>query len=220
MFTKYAKQDIPMICICITSKFSASYTSASNAKVQLLEEYPNAKIEVIDSMINTVLQGLLIKDIIKMRNDNFTLEEAVEKVENVKSTGKLFFTVNSLDYLRNGGRIGKASALIGSILKINPIIVMTGGAISNAAKATSRKRAIAKLKSIIQEEFSDKNVDDYNIVVGYCFICEEIESFRESIAHLLNVDINNIHLETVGATIGVHTGPTAMGFAFVKKYNK
>lgn len=219
IFKKYAKEDIPMICLCITKKFSGSFSFANLAKTQLLEEYPNAQLVICDATVNTVLQGLVVKDLIKMRDEGYTIQQAENKIEEVKDTSKLLFTVNSLDYLAHGGRIGKASAFLGSILNINPIITMSKGELTNSAKTTSRKRAIARLKAIIVEEFSDKKASDYNIVVGYTFICEEIESFRDSIAHLLNLDVNEIHLETVGATIGVHTGPTAMGFGFIRKYN-
>lgn len=200
-------------------KFSGSYSFANLAKNQLLEDYPNAKIIICDATVNTVLQGLVVKDLIKMRDENYTIQQAAEKIEEVKDTSKLLFTVNSLDYLSHGGRIGKASAFLGSLLKINPIITMSKGELTNSAKTTSRVRAIARLKAIIVEEFADKNPLDYNIVVGYAYNCEEIEAFRESIASLLKVDLDHIHLETVGATIGVHTGPTAMGFGFIKKYN-
>ncbi len=219
VFKKYAEKNIPMICICITSKFSASYSTALNAKMQLLEEYPNAKVEVIDSIINTVLQGQLVKEVIKMRNDNYTLEQAVSKTEEIKHHAKILFTTSGLEYLKNGGRIGKASALIGTLLRINPIITLTQGEIFSTAKATSRKRAIAKLKSIIEEEFSTLNVKDYSIVVGYCFEKDEANEFKDSVASMLNIDTNELDFEVIGPCIGVHTGPYALGIGYVKKYN-
>ncbi len=219
VFTKYAKENIPMLCICITQKFSASYSSALNAKVQLLEEYPNAQIEIVDSIINTVLQGQLVKEVIKMRNEGYDLVTALNKVEEIKHHAKILFTTSGLEYLKNGGRIGKVSAIIGTLLKINPIITLTQGEIFSTAKATSRKRAIAKLKSIIEEEFSNLDVSKYSIVVGYCFEKEEAIEFKNSVAHILNVDTNDLDLEVIGPCIGVHTGPYALGIGYVKKYN-
>lgn len=219
VFTKYAKENVPMICLCITQKFSGSFSFANLAKAQVLEDYPNANIVVIDTIINTVLQGQLVKEVMKMRDAGYTLEEAASKTDEIKHEAKILFTTEGLDYLKNGGRIGKASALIGTLLNINPIIILTKGEIFSKAKATSRKRAIAKLKTIIEEEFADKNPNDYSLVVGYCFQLEEIEDFRRSIASMLNVEEDFICIEKIGATIGVHVGPYAMGIGYVKKYD-
>lgn len=219
VFEKYAKTNTPMICLCITKKFSGSYSFATLAKTQLLEKYPNAQITVIDTIVNTVLQGQIVKEVIAMRDNNYTLENAASKVEEIKHDAKILFTVEGLDYLKNGGRIGSASALIGTLLRINPIITLTTGEIFSTGKATSRKRAIAKLKDIIFEEFKNKKVENYSLVVGYCFQKEEALEFKKSIASILNIKDEDINIENIGATIGVHVGPYALGVGFVKKYN-
>ena len=74
IFEKYAVQNIPMICICITMKFSASYQSAMNAIDMILEEYPNAVIEIIDSQINTVLQGLYVLEACRLRDNGYNYQ--------------------------------------------------------------------------------------------------------------------------------------------------
>lgn len=220
VFTKYAKTNTKVICLCITKKFSASFTSATNAKQQILEEYPNAQIEVIDTRINTVLQGGIVKEVIKMRDNNFTYEDAIAKIEEIKYHSKMIFTTASIDYLRAGGRIGKVSAIIGTLFNINPIIKFEDGEIFSVAKATSRKRAIAKLKTEILNVFGDFNIEDNEVVIGYCVDKEEALEFRTSVSHILNIDENKIAIEVIGATIGVHTGPYALGVGLVRKYNK
>lgn len=220
VFEKFASQGINVICLCITKKFSASFTSATNAKQQILEKYPNAVITIIDSKINTVLQGQIVKEIVKMRDNNYTYEQTCQRIEEIVKYSKMIFTINTLDYLKAGGRIGKVSAIIGTLLRINPIIKLEDGEIFTVAKATSRVRAIAKVKSEMFNVFGEFNVDDYEVVVGYCFDKKEALDFRSNIASLLNIEEDTINLEIIGATIGVHTGPYALGVGLVRKYNK
>ena len=94
-FTPYVKAGTPIICICISTKFSGSYNSANNAKEILLEDYPDAKITVIDSRINTVLQGLYVLEAVRMQKNGLSYEETVETLEKLKGTGRIFFTLNN-----------------------------------------------------------------------------------------------------------------------------
>ena len=124
VFLKYAKANTPVICICITTKFSGSYNSASTARDQITEDYPDAKITVIDSTLNTVTEGLYVYEAIRMRDNNLSYEETVANLERIKSTGRIFFTVGSLEYLVKNGRIGKVATIAGDKLGLKPIIIM------------------------------------------------------------------------------------------------
>ena len=114
-FEMYVKEDIPVVCFTISLIFSGSYNSARNAKELILEEYPNAEIHIIDSKQNTVTQGLIVDQMAKMRDNNVPLETALEKIEKVIASARIFFTVGSLDYLQMGGRIGKVAAAASKI---------------------------------------------------------------------------------------------------------
>lgn len=129
VFEEQIKAGNSIICVCITSKFSGSYNSASVAKENCLEKYPNAKITVIDSMVNTGVQGLLVLEIARMKRDGKTYDEAIKLANAMRKTGRIFFTVGNLEYLRKGGRIGKLVGIVGATLKIKPIIVLRDGEI-------------------------------------------------------------------------------------------
>lgn len=219
VFTKYAKENIDMICLCITKKFSGSYNSANVAKEMVLEDFPNANIQVIDTMVNTVLQGLMVKEVVKMNESGYTLEQTVNKVNEIKETARIFFTVNGLEYLKNGGRIGKVSALIGGLLKINPIITLKEGEIFSSGKGLSRARAVAKVKDTLLKHVSMIDVREYSFAVGYGYDIDEAIKFRNTVAELLSIDSNDISVEQIGATIAVHTGPYALGLGLIKKFN-
>ena len=105
-FMPYAREDVPVICICITTKFSGSMQSALSAKEILRETWPEAEITVIDATINTVLQGLYVLEAVKLRDSGMGYRECVARLEEIKSTGRIFFTVGDMEYLKHGGRIG------------------------------------------------------------------------------------------------------------------
>lgn len=219
-FEQYVKDDIPVICICITEKFSGSVGSATNAKDMILEEYPNAKITVINSQINTVLQGIYVLEACKIRDAGFSYEESIEKLLAIRSSGRIFFTVGNIEYLKHGGRIGKLSGIAGSVLGVKPLITLKEGEIFPSGIVRSRKKSMEKVVDLLIEylEEDGKNMDDYSLCIGYGYSFEEAEEFRKlALERLHSYGVNDIPLFQIGATIGVHTGPYPLGFGIVKK---
>ena len=132
VFLPLAKQDVPMICICITTKFSGSMQSATTARDMILEEYPKARITVIDAEINTVLQGLYVLEACRLRDLGWEYDRMVERLLAIRESGRIFFTIGNIDYLKHGGRIGKVMGISGSALKIKPLTRITSGRNSKA----------------------------------------------------------------------------------------
>lgn len=218
-FTKALKEDKDIVCICITTKFSGSYNSALSAKEICLADYPERKIEVIDAMVNTCLQGLLVKEACRMRDNNLSIEEIVENVNRIKKTARIFFTVGNLDYLRHGGRIGKLMGIVGATLKIKPIIVLKEGEIFSSGLCFSRKKSLIKLIALTKKHFVDENEnpDNYLFIVGGGYDIKETEEYHQKVKEELKRD--DIEISQIGATIGVHTGPYPIGIGFIKKYD-
>ena len=98
VFEKSVKENIPVICICITTKFSGSLQSATTAKDMILEEYPEAKIAVIDSTFDTVLQGLFVLEACRLRDLGLEYEQITEALLSIRESGRIFFTIGSIDY--------------------------------------------------------------------------------------------------------------------------
>lgn len=207
-----------IICICITTKFSGSYNSAMSAKDICLEKYPDAKITVVDSMVNTGLQGLLVLEVIRMKQDGLAYEKIVENIEKLKKTGRIYFTVGSLDYLRHGGRIGKLMAIVGATLKIKPIIVLRDGEIFSEGISFTRTKSFIRATNLAIEYFNKNkfNMNEYQFITGYGYDEEEGKNFHKRFEELIGrKDVLNLQ---IGATIGVHTGPYPLGIGFIKKY--
>lgn len=221
VFEKYVKEGMPVICATITIKFSGSYNAACMAKSQVLENYPKAVIEVVDSTLNTVCFGLFANEVVKMRDAGLDIQQALTHIEEIKKTGNIFFTIGSFTYLNKGGRLGKAALTAGDKLGIKPIIIMNNGGISVGGVKRSRKKALEKVLEITKEYFDnpDINKDDYNIYIGYCFDKEEALEFEKEVEEMLGVKMCTDLDGTIGVVSGVHTGPYALGLAFVKRYD-
>lgn len=220
VFEEQIKVGNSIICVCITSKFSGSYNSASVAKENCLEKYPNAKITVIDSMVNTGVQGLLVLEIARMKRDGKTYDEAIKLANAMRKTGRIFFTVGNLEYLRKGGRIGKLVGIVGATLKIKPIIVLRDGEIFSAGISFTRKKSFLKATDAALNYFKEnkENPDDYQFITGYGYDIEEGKLYNEKLKEILKRE--DVLLIQIGATIGVHTGPYPLGVGFIKKYDR
>ena len=220
VFEEQIKAGNSIICVCITSKFSGSYNSASVAKENCLEKYPNAKITVIDSMVNTGVQGLLVLEIARMKRDGKTYDEAIKLANAMRKTGRIFFTVGNLEYLRKGGRIGKLVGIVGATLKIKPIIVLRDGEIFSAGISFTRKKSFLKATDAARNYFKEnkENPDDYQFITGYGYDIEEGKLYNEKLKEILKRE--DVLLIQIGATIGVHTGPYPLGVGFIKKYDR
>ncbi|GFI65297.1 protein DegV [Lachnospiraceae bacterium] len=222
VFRPFAKQGMPVICICITTKFSGSMQSAVAARELVLEEYPRAEITVIDSCINTVLQGLYVLEAVKLRDAGTGYQEAAARLEQIKSTGRIFFTVGDMEYLKHGGRIGKVAAVAGSVLGIRPVITLKNGEIYPSGIGRGRKRTTEKSLELLINYIKDsgKEADAFSIAVGFGYDIEEGTAFRDHALEVLRgkgLDVKEIPTYQIGATIGVHTGPYPLGFGVIEK---
>ena len=222
VFEPYAKAGTPVICICITTKFSGSMQSAINAREMILEDYPEAELTIIDSTINTVLQGLYVMEAVRLRDAGVGYQESVKRLEEIKSTGRIFFTVGDIEYLKHGGRIGKVAGVAGSLLGIRPVITLKQGEIFPSGIGRSRKSTTSKcidlLINYIKENGGD--IKRFSLDIGFGYDREEAVSFKEQAMKALaeaGFEVDDIPLLQIGATISVHTGPYPLGFGIIEK---
>ena len=220
VFEKYVKENIPVICICITEKFSGSLRSATTAKDMILEDYKDAKITVIDSTVNTVLQGLYVEEACRLRDLGLGYEEIVEAILPIRETGRIFFTIGSIDYLKHGGRIGKLKGLAASALKIKPLITLKEGEIFNSGITRNRVKSMKKVVDMTEEYLDEVNAKpgEYSFCIGYGYDYDEALQFREMLKDMVRerLGIDEIGIYQIGATIGVHTGPYPLGIGIIK----
>lgn len=217
VFEPYLKEGKDIVCMCLTAKFSGSFQSANNAKQILLETYPDSRIEVVDTISVTGTQGMLVYEACRMRDAGYDLDRLLETLEVQKQTTKINFTVDSLDFLQHGGRVGKAAAFAGAILNIKPIIVMKEGELFPESKVRGHKKALKTIFDMTVKEIGVQK-DKYTL----CVIRAEKE--RQAVAEDLIAQLKAegfYVMDTpwpVGITIGTHCGPTAVGICYIKQY--
>ncbi len=222
VFEPLVKEGIPVLCLCITSKFSGSYQSAMNAKNMLLEDYPDAKITVMDTMINTVLQGIFVLEAVRARDAGMSYEDTIARLEEIKTTGRIFFTVGDMEYLKHGGRIGKVASVAGSVLGIRPVITLRQGEIFPSGIGRSRKATTGKAIDLLIKYLQELQADPehYSICIGFGYDREEAEEFEQralKALHNAGFAFEKIPIYQIGATISVHTGPYPLGFGVIQK---
>lgn len=227
VFMPLAKQGTPIICICITTKFSGSMQSALTAKDMVLETYPDIKITVIDATVNTVLQGQYVLEAARMQAAGWDYDAVVNRLEAIKSTGRIFFTVGDIEYLKHGGRIGKLSGLAGSILGIRPLITLKEGEIFPSGITRSRKKSLDKVLELLVSYLkeNEKDIHSYSFSIGFGYDKQEAEEFKTAALSYINekykssspLTAEELPIFQIGATISVHTGPYPLGFGIIER---
>jgi DegV family protein with EDD domain len=188
-----------IVCINLSSRMSATMQSAQIAAKALDGECP---ITVIDSKSASMGIGMLCIEAANRARAGADLDTIVTAVEGARERGRLLFTVDTLEYLRKGGRIGGAQALLGSMLSIKPVITVKDGAVEPAGKVRTRSKALRFVVDRVKE----------HPVESLCVVHAQANDVDEFVAMLEPIVPNTeIVVAQIGPVVGVHTGPGAMG---------
>lgn len=204
------------LCICMSSGTSGSYQSAEIAKEQFLSHNPNTKIKihVVDSKSMSHGSGWLILKSCQLREQGATFEELIEFNETYKKNVKHFLSVDDLDHLIKSGRLSNASAIIGKILKIKPIMTMKDGKGAITAKERGRKKV---LKHFVNEFNIRNNPDLTNfIIIGYT----SDKLYAENLENIIRKESNftgEIYIMQIGVAVGTHVGLGGLSMYFIEK---
>jgi len=215
-YTPYLQEGKDILSLTISSKLSGTYNSATLAATTLKEEFPQRTILVVDSLNAAVGEGLLLREIIKMRDAGLSLEETAVIAEEIKKTIRIYFTLESLEYLRRGGRVGPTTALVGGILGLRPILHLVDGAVEQLDSVRGNKKVLQWIAEGVAAALEDDK-DKVNISVGHILKAEDAMKVKNRIESLLGLTITNPIAE-IGVTIGTHAGPGALVVAYGKKY--
>ena len=202
------------LVIVFSSGLSATYQSAVIAAEELREEFPDRKLIVIDSLCAAVGLGLLVHTAAKLRSQGKTIEETAAWVEEHKLNVCHWVTVEDLMHLKRGGRVSAATAVVGTMLNIKPIIRMDdNGKLENLAKCRGRKAALNYLLDRMAETF-DPEIDD-TVFIGHGDCLADAQTLESAIRSRFGV--KNVYINYVGAVIGAHTGPGVAVIGFFGK---
>ena len=203
-----------VLVLAFSSGLSATYQSAVIAAGELREEFPDRKLIVIDTLCASIGQGLLVYTAAKLREQGKTIDEVAAWVEDHKKNVCHWVTVEDLMHLKRGGRVSAATAVVGTMLSIKPIIrVDDEGKLENLAKARGRKASLNYLLDRMAESFDPELSDTVFIGHGDCLAdAQTLESAIRS-----RFGVKNVYINYVGAVIGAHTGPGVAVIGFFGK---
>lgn len=202
------------LVMAFSSGLSTTYQSAVIAAQELLEKYPDRKINVVDTLCASLGQGLLVWYACQKRDEGMSLEELTDWCENNKLNLCHWFTVDDLMYLKRGGRVSAATALVGTMLQIKPVLhVDNEGHLINVAKTRGRKASIEALAA----KMGDTAISGANDTV---FICHgDCQKDADYLANLVKekYGVKNVFIYYVGAVIGSHSGPGTLALFYLGK---
>jgi len=201
-----------LLCIFISSGLSGTYSTANMVRGMVLEEYPNAKIEVIDSQSTGMQLGYAAIVAARAAEEGKTLEEVKTITEENIKRSRFIFLPDNLTYLKKGGRIGGASALIGSILKIIPVLTVVDGKVLILAKVRTKKNAVNTMIERLDKDIQQCGLGE--IVVHHIDCYDEAVELAGRIKEKLNIEVG---ICDIGPVVGMHVGPGAIGIAYYTK---
>lgn len=199
-----------IIVVTVSSNLSGTYNS-----IRLIsEEIEGINFHFFDTRTLGYPQGVIALEVAKMIKEDKPLEEILDSLESIRKRTHGFITFKTLEFLTKGGRIGKVAGTIGEMLHLKPIVSSNDeGVLYNYSKARGRKKALSKMKDILNE-YLDKG--KCKVWILSADADEEAKKFLDEVKEHIN--ISQISLEQIGAAMGIHTGPGALGIAILEEF--
>lgn len=207
-FEKHITAGDEIVGIFISSEISGTYHSAMIAK----ESFPSEKVYVVDSRSASLSLGLLVAEAARFRDEGYSAEEIVKRIEPLIKKVRFLVAVSTLKYLRKGGRISAASAVVGEVLGIKPIVTIIDGTIHSIGKARGMTSAI---KLILQETMKSMPDLCHQVAFGHSGAPELLE---KAVAYMKEpLKLQSWITCEVGAVIGTYGGRGCIGIAYIGK---
>ena len=212
LFTKMAEDGVKDALHISQSKGLSPTIDNANKAIEIVKEtYPDINYVAIESATTTVAEGILVRTAVELRDENKSLDEAVQVISDMKAKLQHFLIVDDLMYLKRGGRIGGASAVIGTMLRLKPIIQITKeGKLEVIRKEMGMKKAI---KSVIDEVKANFTfVDKYfKPIIVHTDNLAGAEEFQREVKEAFGIEPE---IRIMGPIIGAHVGPGAIALTF------
>ncbi len=203
-YQKVAPEADGIVSIHISSKLSGTCNSALQGKKLLEKDFP---IEVVDSQVITVGLGPICLAAAKMAKAGASLPSVVEEVKQIIPNIHLLCLLDTLKYLQKGGRIGKAKALLGSVLNVKPLITLKEGEVVPAGQVRSRSKGTERLFNFVE---SVSNIED--LAIAYNTTPDDAQALAERLGSIFTKEA--VKVVRLGTTLGVHMGPGALAVGF------
>lgn len=198
-----------VVAVFLSSEMSGTYSTALLAREMVLEKHPEANIEVIDSRSNCMELGFAVLAAARVAADGGTLDQVAEAARSTIARTRFLFVPDTLEYLRRGGRMGGAQALLGTLLQIRPILTVVDGRTEVFAKVRTKGKALAEIVAAFKRDIDTK---------GFCdAIVHHIDDEPEGAQLAKMVEaVTGVAPQVIGIgpAIGTHVGPSTAGLVY------
>jgi len=216
-FLKFAQRGDEVLYICFSTGIAGTFNAANLAHEEVLEEYPDFKLTIIDSKCASVGYGLVVERLLRMQKNGAPRDMIIEAARFFCEHMEHAVTVVELGYLFQGGRLSRTSFLAGTVLDIKPIIIVDE---AGSLKAVEKVRGWKKAQKRILDMVGEKGKNLENQVVGVCYgtDIEAYDYIKKELADRYHV--KGLLEARVGCAIGAHTGPGILGIVFLNETNE
>ncbi|WP_108670076.1 DegV family protein [Peribacillus acanthi] len=213
LFTQLAEEKKQGVYIAFSSELSGTYNTAVMIRNEVKETYPDLDLEIIDSKCASLGYGLVVKVAANLAAKGAKKEEIVKAVEFHCTHMESLFTVDELEYLARGGRISKASALVGGLLNIKPLLHVEEGKLVPLDKIRGKKKLLKKVLDLMHER--GEKLQQQTIGISHADDLETALEWKEAISQEFGA--THFEIEMIGSAIGAHVGPGTIALFFLNK---
>ena len=216
VFTNMARNNEDGIYIAFSSALSGTYQTAVMILDQVKENYPNFHLTIVDTKCASLGQGLIVKEAARMAANNATKEEILKDVLFRVEHMEHLFTVEDLEYLAKGGRVSKASAFLGGLLNIKPLLNVEDGKLVPLEKIRGKKKLLHRVIEVMKERGSGLNEQ----IIGISHADNEETALEMQRMIEEEFHPKGVYISAIGSAIGAHTGPGTIAIFFLNQLPK
>lgn len=208
-FEESVKAGYDIVGVFISADLSGTCSSALTARSMLLEKFPQACIEIIDSRSSAMELGYAVLAAARAARAGLSIEEVILRTKLVMQRSHLYFVPQTLNYLKKGGRIGGAAALFGTLLQVKPILTVQEGKVAIFDKVRTMDKAISRLTSELGTDFQLYGVEEVTV-----HHINRIEEAQKMVVYIKEKFGLTATINSIGPVVGLHVGPGTLGLAY------
>jgi DegV family protein with EDD domain len=214
VFTNLAKSGDQGIYVTFSSELSGTYQTAVMMRDQVKEEYPDLDLTIIDSKCASLGYGLVVKEAASLLKQGAAAEDIIHFAQNRCLHMEHLFTVEDLDYLAKGGRVSKASAFLGGLLNVKPLLHVEDGKLVPIEKIRGRKKVLKRILDVMDER--GENLEGQVVAISH----GDDEELAQEMKNLIQDRFNpkEVYINIIGAAVGSHAGPGTLAIFFSNQY--
>lgn len=217
-FTEYAENGDRVIYIAFSSGLSGTYQTSVFVKDIILEKYPTFDLEIIDTKAASGGFGLIVLYAAKLAKEGKSKSEILKAIESIKNSVQSIFTVDDIEYLFRGGRVSKTQAFVGGLLNIKPILNVEDGKLVPLEKVRGKNKVYKTMLNIIEKRSQEVELKDQIVCITHGDDLEGAMKLKGLLEEKFGV--KDFLINTIGASIGAHSGPGTLAVFFLDKNYK